>query len=78
MAAAGPHAAYSRACLPFIEELLLRRGSMRDLLAAVDTRLIFEPEVRGMDPRGLSCFNVNSAQDLGRARAIWGGERRSA
>lgn len=69
------HAAYSRTCLPYIEELLRRRGRMRDLLAVVDTRLVFEPEVRAIDPRGLSCFNLNSAQDLETARTIRAGER---
>lgn len=72
------HAVYSRACLPVIEELLKRRGSMRELLASVRARVVSEAEVRAMDPQGLSCFNLNSKQDLETARVIWAGERRPA
>lgn len=65
------HGVYSRTCLPFTEDLLLHGRSMRDLLAAVDTRVLSEREVRAIDPRGLSCFNLNSHHDMETARAIW-------
>ena len=72
------HAVYSQRCLPFVEDLLLKGGSMRDLLAAVDTRVVAEVEVRGVDPAGLSCFNLNVPADLEAARAIWVRERLGA
>lgn len=72
------HAVYSRGCLPVVEELLERRGSMRELLAAVRTRVVSEAEVRAVDPTGLSCFNLNSQQDLEAAREMWAGARRPA
>jgi molybdopterin-guanine dinucleotide biosynthesis protein A len=72
------HAVYSQRCLPFVEDLLLKGGSMRDLLAAVDTRVVPEVEVREVDPAGLSCFNLNVTADLEAARAIWVRERLGA
>lgn len=68
------HAVYSRACLPVVEQLVLRRGSMRELLASVETRFVSEEEVRAIGPLGLSCFNLNSAQDLEAALALRVGE----
>ena len=65
------HAVYSKRCLSFVEDTLLQEGSMRDLLAAVDTLVVSEDEMRTIDPAGLSCFNLNSPEDLERARAIW-------
>ena len=72
------HAVYSRRCLSTVEDVLLLGGSMRDLLAAVDTQVIPEDEVRTIDPECLSCFNLNSPEDLDRARAIWARERLGA
>ena len=72
------HAVYSQRCLQSVEDLLLRGGSMRDLLAAVDTGVVSETEVRVVDPEGLSCFNLNVPEDLERARAIWVRERLGA
>jgi molybdopterin-guanine dinucleotide biosynthesis protein A len=65
------HAAYSKRCLRHVEDLLLAGGSARDLLAAVDTVVVAEDEVRALDPAGLSCFNLNSPEDLAMARTIW-------
>ncbi len=69
------HAVYSQRCLPLAEDLLLQGGSMRDLLATVDTGVVPEAEVLAIDPECLSCFNLNSPEDLERARAIWARER---
>jgi hypothetical protein len=44
---------------------------MRDLLAAVDTKVVSEAEVLEIDPDGLSCFNLNAPEDLEKARAAW-------
>ena len=65
------HAVYARTCLPVIGELLLHRGSMRDLLDRVDARSLPESAIRTVDPDGLSCFNLNSPQDLKMARETW-------
>lgn len=68
------HGAYSRACLPIIEDLLATGGSMRNLLDRVDAWILPEDDVRGMDPDGLSCFNLNSQDDLRLARELWARE----
>lgn len=68
------HAVYSQRCLSTAKDILLQGGSMRDLLAAVDTRVIPETEVRAIDPECLSCFNLNSPEELETARAIWARE----
>ena len=65
------HAVYSRRCLPSVEDLLLKGGSVRDLLAAVDTRVVPETEVLEIDPDALSCFNLNAPEDFEKARAAW-------
>lgn len=64
-------AVYSRSCLPAVEDLLtIDRASMRDLLQRVDTYLIPEEEVRSFDPSGLSWFNLNTQEDVDRARYL--------
>lgn len=68
------HAAYSRRCLPIIEDLLVTGGSMRDLLTRVDTWTLSASDVREMDPEGHSCFNLNSPEDLRLARELWARE----
>ena len=70
------HGAYSKRCLPAVEVLLARGGSMRDLLDAVGTSVMPEDEVRAIDPEALSCFNINHAEDLERARSLWGDGQR--
>jgi len=69
------HAVYSKQCLPAVETMLQRGGSMRDLLAVADTKAMSEDEVRAIDPEALSCFNLNSPGDLDTARALWVRER---
>jgi len=65
-------AVYARTCLPAVEDLLTRDGaSMRDLLQRMDTYLVPEAEIRSFDPSGLSWFNLNTPEDVDRARAIW-------
>ena len=66
------HGVYSKRCLPAVETMLQRGASMRDLLAAVDTKAMSEDELRAIDPDALSCFNLNSPADLERARTLWG------
>lgn len=66
------HAAYSRDCLPTVESLLrLGARSMRDLLPRLRVKYVSERRCRELDPQGLSCFNLNTAEDLRLARQHW-------
>ncbi len=66
------HAVYARSCLPIVEALLAQGGnSMEELLSRLDVQAVAEPEVRRHDPECLSLFNLNDAQDLARAQALW-------
>lgn len=67
------HAVYSKACLAPIEDLL-RAGSRRiaDLLCHVRVRRLQKEEVDQFDPKGLAFFNVNTPEDLARARELAG------
>ena len=70
------HAAYSRRCLPHIE----RRLQANDLKISrffddVDVVYLDENAVDELDPDHLSFFNVNTEQDLERARQIAGEEQ---
>jgi len=65
------HAVYSKSCLPSIEYLL--RGKMlaiSQLFSMVKTRYVDEEEIRRYDPECLSIFNVNTEEDLKRARTL--------
>ncbi|MBI4234075.1 MAG: molybdenum cofactor guanylyltransferase [Chloroflexi bacterium] len=67
------HAVYGRGCLDTLEGLLAQEQEhpgILDLLARVRVRYVQEAEVRLLDPEGLSLFNINSPQDLERARAL--------
>jgi acetylornithine deacetylase/succinyl-diaminopimelate desuccinylase-like protein/molybdopterin-guanine dinucleotide biosynthesis protein A len=61
------HAFWSRRCLPVLERLL-REGepSMRDLAAAVSTRVVEEEEWREVDPDGRAFENINTPEDATR------------
>lgn len=65
------HALYSRECLPFIEERL-SAGELKitGFYGGVKVRYVEEEEIRHFDPELLSFFNVNSPQDLERARKL--------
>ena len=70
------HAAYSRTCLPHIE----RRLQANDLKISrffeeVTVEYLPQSTVDEYDPEHLSFFNVNTQQDLERARQIAGEER---
>lgn len=70
------HAAYSRTCLPHIE----RRLQANDLKISrffenVDVGFLPQQAVEEYDPGHLSFFNVNTEQDLERARQIVSQER---
>jgi molybdopterin-guanine dinucleotide biosynthesis protein A len=66
------HAFYSRQTL-FLIRKLLREGNhkLSNLLAApLKVYYMNEEEIRVLDPRGLSFFNVNTPADLARAVEI--------
>jgi molybdopterin-guanine dinucleotide biosynthesis protein A len=66
------HAAYARGCLPAVESLLrLGARSMRDLLPRLRVKYLSEQRCAELDPEGLSCFNMNTVDDLRLARNYW-------
>jgi molybdopterin-guanine dinucleotide biosynthesis protein A len=65
------HALYARRCLPAIERSILAgRRRIRHALADLCIRYIEEPELDRYDPDRLSFFNVNTPEDLERARSL--------
>lgn len=65
------HAVYSRDCLPAIQEQIERNQlQIRILLERVRVRYVEEAEIERFDLRHLSFFNVNTPDDLERAKNI--------
>jgi molybdenum cofactor guanylyltransferase len=65
------HAVYAKSCLPHIEAMIERNVlSVNRLLGAVRTRYITPAEIDRYDPRHISFFNINTKDDLARARLI--------
>jgi molybdopterin-guanine dinucleotide biosynthesis protein A len=67
------HAAYSRVCLPAIETRL-RANDLKITKFFDDVRAkhVSQRRVEEIDPGGLSFFNVNTEEDLTRARMLAG------
>jgi molybdopterin-guanine dinucleotide biosynthesis protein A len=65
------HALYSKACLPHMEERL-RHNKLKitGFYEKVRVRYIDEDEVDRLDPGRLSFFNVNTEDDLDRAKSL--------
>lgn len=65
------HAIYSKTCLPHIEELLAK-GDLKilDFLHKVRVREVSEEELAAFDPAFRFIMNLNSPQDLEKARLI--------
>jgi molybdopterin-guanine dinucleotide biosynthesis protein A len=65
------HALYSKACLPAIESLL-QQNNLRiiALYSQVRLRYVEQQEIEMLDSQFLSFFNVNSPDDLERAREM--------
>ena len=62
---------YRRSCLPAIEAMLARGArSLQDFLAVARAEALSLERVRRWDPELLSYLNVNTPDDLARARAI--------
>jgi molybdopterin-guanine dinucleotide biosynthesis protein A len=68
------HAIYSRNCIAPIEAIFQRgRKVIIDLFDHVKVRFIEAEEIERFDPEHLSFFNINTKEDLDRARRIAGG-----
>lgn len=70
------HAVYSKNCLEPMARRL-RRGELRIIGFAeeVRVRIVEEAEMDRFDPEHLSFFNINTADDLRRARELLGAEK---
>ena len=65
------HAIYARSALPILEQRILDgQRRIRQACAGLRTRYILEHEIAAYDPDHLSFFNVNTPEDLARARAV--------
>jgi molybdopterin-guanine dinucleotide biosynthesis protein A len=68
------HAVYSRSCIPAIESLFARhQRAIIELFPYLKVRFVDAAEVEKFDPRHLSFFNINTPEDLERAKEIAGG-----
>ena len=65
------HAVYSRNCMTGLE-VLLKRSPLRiiEILPFVKIRYLALEEIRRFDPQHLSFFNINTEEDLQKARHI--------
>jgi molybdopterin-guanine dinucleotide biosynthesis protein A len=71
------HAVYSRNCVPAIKTILDRgKRVIVELFNYVKVRYIEEEEIDRFDPGHLSFFNINTWEDLERAKKIAGGAAR--
>ena len=67
------HALYAKACLPHIEVKLQANDlKISGFFDQVRVRYVGEAEIGAFDPEFLSFFNVNSPEDLARAREVGG------
>jgi molybdopterin-guanine dinucleotide biosynthesis protein A len=64
-------AVYSKNCLAPIQELLEQdERQIRKLFSMVKAKYVEEDEINSFDPEHLSFFNINSQDDLDRARKL--------
>jgi molybdopterin-guanine dinucleotide biosynthesis protein A len=67
------HAVYSRDCLAPIQELIGNdRLGIVQLFESVNTRYVDRDEIAKFDPRCLSFFNINTLDDLKKAKDLIG------
>ena len=65
------HAIYSKDCIDPIRRLLERsEHKVTDIFHHVKTRYVEEEELNRFDPQHMSFFNVNTQEDLNRARQL--------
>jgi len=68
------HAIYSRDCVPAIETLFQqKKKAIIELFPHVKVRFVDAGEIDRFDPQRLSFFNINTLEDLERAKEIAGG-----
>jgi molybdopterin-guanine dinucleotide biosynthesis protein A len=68
------HAIYSKNCISPIEDMINRdRRVIIELFDYVKVRYVDTEEIDRFDPEHLSFFNINTKQDLERARKIESG-----
>ena len=65
------HAIYSARCLPHIKKML-ERGQFQvvSFFPAVKVCRLSQEELQNLDPHGLSFFNINTPDDMDRAREL--------
>ena len=64
-------AAYSKNCLPVIVDHLQNNDlKIRNILAELKVERVGEKEIDKLDPRHLSFFNINTAEDLNKAQVL--------
>ena len=65
------HAIYSARCLPHIKKML-ERGKFQvvSFFPAVKVCRLSQEELQNLDPHGLSFFNINTPDDMDRAREL--------
>ncbi len=65
------HAAYRKSCLPAMERAI-QEGSFKivNFYSSVRVRELSPAEVEAVDPELLSFFNINTPEDLAKARSI--------
>lgn len=65
------HAVYARSCIaPMRSALEQGKRALHDALQTLDVRWLEASEMQGHDPRLLSCFSVNTPEDLARANEL--------
>lgn len=65
------HAIYSKHCLiPIKRQLDRNELKIQSFFGEVKVRYIRENEIKKYDPKGIAFFNVNTEEDLGKARLI--------
>jgi molybdopterin-guanine dinucleotide biosynthesis protein A len=65
------HAVYAKSCLPFIKEAIDNgRLKIAGFFPRVKVNTIEEPALRAVDPQLLGFMNVNTPQELEKAKAI--------
>jgi molybdopterin-guanine dinucleotide biosynthesis protein A len=69
------HAIYARRCLPVVEQSILSgRRRMLSFIPQVNVRYVDQETISRFDPQHLSFFNLNSADDLARMKALLEGD----
>lgn len=69
------HAVYSRDCLQLVERMIKEgKFGVHKLHGRLKTRYVEAEEIERFDPHHLSFFNINTKEDLEKARQLAGGD----